>query len=109
MKRYQCIKITRHELFEFKPGSIYDFLMNPGGKFYGYKTIGGRIIWLSSDVIMSNFQELLDLHVDDIPRDEAYPEPFTTPEPRRKLTAGWAWFIVLVITIACLIYKAYTE
>lgn len=65
MKRYQCIKTTRHELFEFCPGSLYDFIVNSGGNFYGYKTPVGRIIRLTSMEIRECFQELLDLNVDD--------------------------------------------
>jgi hypothetical protein len=77
------------------------------GKVYDKFDLDFFIIDVS--LIKTHFQELLDLHVDDIPRDEADREPFTTPEPRRKLTAGWAWLIALVITIVFFVLKAFTE
>jgi hypothetical protein len=95
MKRYQCTKTIRHELFEFKPGFIYDFKENPGGNFYGYTTITGRIIWLKSSEIRDYFQELIDLNV-----DEHEEEQYTAllPHPKR-LATGCAIVVAAILTI----------
>jgi hypothetical protein len=95
MKRYQCTKYIRHELFEFKPGTPYDFKMNPGGNFYGYTTITGRIIWLTSSQISGHFQELLDLNVDDH-EEEQYTA--LLPHPKR-LATGCAIVVAAILTI----------
>src|SRR6187551_3027276 len=97
MKRYQCIK----NLWTFTRGKIYTEI-DGSPTFEGGAdliTHDGRIYEVTRTNMLEHFQELLDLHVDDIPRDEAYPEPFITPEPLRKLTAGWAWFLALIGTI----------
>ena len=101
MKRYQCIKTIRHELFEFEPGSIYNFTVNPGGNFYGHKTQTGRIIWLTSQQIRDHFQELLDLHVDDVP-DDQYSNPMDA-DFISGLSATKGCLIACVITLGIFI------
>jgi len=105
MKRYQCIKQDRDY---FTLGKIYEVKPYRNGTVY-ISDDNGEINIAGPTFLSEYFQELLDLHVDDIPRDEADSEPLTTPEPRRKLTAGWAWFIALMITIGFFVLKAFTE
>jgi hypothetical protein len=110
MKRYMCRKTIPHC---FTAGDVYP-VYTPSK---GYEKLNEISLCFIDDedciheitpgMLESHFTELSDDL--PLPRDEAYPEPFTTPEPRRKLTAGWAWFIVLVITIGFFVLKAWTE
>jgi hypothetical protein len=104
MKRYQCIKNYYMENGDlaFIAGRVYQSTTDKAPFRFKSEGMTGHYHAMY-DEHMGHFQELIDLHVDDIPRDEAYPEPFTTPEPRRKLTAGWAWFIVLMTTLTAII------
>jgi|SRR6185369_11410556 len=113
MKRYQCIKNIRHELFEFKPGFIYNFKENPGGNFYGYTTIVGRIIWLKSEQIREHFQELLDLHVDEQIDYTDHHVDHDTVEYRRFIESagfsrGCAWAVAGFGTAIVIIYLVNT-
>jgi len=101
MKRYQCIKTIRHELFEFEPGSIYNFTVNPGENFYGHKTQTGRIIWLTSQQIREHFQELLDLNVDEI---EKARDQYVMQESRGCSGMFWAFIITAVVVILYAIF-----
>jgi len=107
MKRYQCIS----NFIAFSKGRIYSEIDGPPSHEGGADLIlhDGRVYEITETDMFYHFQELQDLHVDDIPRDEADREPFMTPEPKRGLPGRWAYFIVIVITIVLLIYKAYTE
>jgi hypothetical protein len=99
MKRYQCIKTLRHELFEFEPGEPYNFTVNPGGNFYGHKTQTGRIIWLTSQQIRDHFHELMDLNVDEI--EEARQD---NDEPRGCAGIVYATVITILIVILYAIF-----
>jgi len=110
MKRYQCIKnyyMDNGDL-AFIAGRIYQSKTDEAPFRFQSEGMTGYHHAMYDDH-MTYFQELVDLHVDDIPRDEAYPEPFITPEPKSGIPGRWAYFIVIVITIGLLIYKAYTE
>lgn len=108
MKRYQCIKYTRYQLFEFKPGSIYDFTVQPGGNFYGYKTSLGRIIWLTSERMRAHFQELLDLNVDGPgPADDPYDQERVAEEPPQGCIRGAVIATILTIVVVVL-YQIFT-
>jgi hypothetical protein len=104
MKRYMCRKAIPNA---FTAGSVYQvYEPSPGyEKILETSTCFiddmDDIDEISPETLATHFTELDD----DLPmpRDEAYPEPFTTPEPRRKLTSGWAWFIVLMTTLTAII------
>jgi hypothetical protein len=104
MNRYQCIKTVTvpswldfNSYVAFKAGIVYPFIESDDG----FEVIDNEgITHIVTNELMQHFKDLPPL---DLPRDEAYPEPFTTPEPRRKLTAGWAWFIVLMTTLTAII------
>jgi hypothetical protein len=104
MKRYMCRKTIA---LSFTAGKVYQVYMPSPG----YEKIldsskcfiddMNDIDEISPETLASHFTELSDDL--PIPRDEADQEPFTTPETRRKLTAGWAWFIVLMTTLTAII------
>jgi hypothetical protein len=110
MKRYMCRKTIKEDPTGeviFVAGRPYNESTDPVDKMIAFKDWtaiidrNGAVKFFSEDFMIDYFQELPDDL--PVPRDEAYPEPFITPEPRRKLTAGWAWFIVLITTLTAII------
>jgi hypothetical protein len=108
MSRYMCRK---NYLMEYRPFGEKPFTGRAftAGEIYHieqhYDWVEmednyGHMHILDAD-LLNHFTELSDDL--PVPRDEAYPEPFTTPEPRRNITAGWAWFIVLMTTLTAII------
>lgn len=105
MKRYECIKSGRFEMFNFTAGLIYTFdreaTSHDNVVYIGFTTAIGRIIWLNPDQIFEHFKELE-------PLDELYENPMedwhpiTLKEERNLPT--WARIVVAVFISAILLF-----
>lgn len=104
MKRYECIKSGRFEMFDFRQGEPYNFdrqAIKNGVSFVGYRTIIGRIIWLNPDQIFEHFKELE-------PIDDLYENPLEDWHPltlmEERQIPAWARIAVAVFISAIVLF-----
>lgn len=101
MKRYQCIKnvVTDGGYIDFKAGKIYEEF-----NLSGWPTLVDEYgdTWNVDENLMYHFQELLDLHVDEIEADT-----YRMPIPDKRLGLGIAICIAVVITMAAILYSIF--
>jgi len=115
MKRYQCIKnmVTNDRIGDirfFTAGKVYS-----AEKIYGYEQMRDDLgaLHIVNDRLLSHFQDLEDLHVDELIDYTDHHVDHDAEEYRRFIESvgfsrGCAWAIVSIATAIAIMYIAIT-